>query len=285
LTTFDVKKTSHTKVWWKCKKDHSWEAKVSNRHNGRGCPYCAGQKICEDNCLAAINPELVKEWHPTKNGDLTPSDVMPSTARKKIWWVCVKGHEWRESPNKRNSGDDCPYCSNHRVCSDNCLATIDPVLAKEWHPTKNEITPSDVTSRSGKRAWWICSKGHEWDAIIGSRARGNGCSRCLTKTEEKCRKIFENIFGKPFYKDRKALGCNLELDGYCEELKLAFEYNGAQHYKFVKFWHKTADSLAKQQERDRRKARLCKEKGIKLITIPYTENDRLEEFIETSVIS
>jgi hypothetical protein len=62
------------------------------------------------NDLETINPELVKQWHPTKNGDLKPSDVV-SGSKKKVWWICNEGHEWEASilnRAKKNSG--CPHC-------------------------------------------------------------------------------------------------------------------------------------------------------------------------------
>ena len=56
---------------------------------------------------------------------------------------------------------------------------LKPSLVKEWHPTKNvEIKPYDVTPGSGKKVWWICQKGHEWQAVIYSRSRGSGCPYC-----------------------------------------------------------------------------------------------------------
>ena len=286
LTPFDVKRTSHKKVWWDCFNGHTWKAQISNRHNGKGCPYCAGQKICDDNCLATNNPGLVQEWHPTKNGDLTPKDVMPSSGKKR-WWLCARGHEWEVSPNKRtSSGDNCPYCCNQRVCLDNCLLTMNPQLAKEWHPIKNEnLTPGDVTPGTGKKVWWICQNGHEWEAVVASRSTGIGCPHCFYKTEEKCRLILERLFNKPFPRVRPFLkrGIRLELDGYCEEIEVAFEYNGEQHYKRHPLWHRKNGSFEKQQDNDRLKARLCEEKGIELIVVPYTENHKLEEFLQKSV--
>ena len=62
------------------------------------------------------------------------------------------------------------------------LAELNPLLAKEWHPTKNSgLTPFDVTEGSNKKAWWKCDKGddHEWEAPISDRSnRGRGCSIC-----------------------------------------------------------------------------------------------------------
>jgi hypothetical protein len=103
---------SSEKVWWKCEKEHEWPATVSNRSNGRGCPYCAGQKVCEDNNLEFLYPNLAKEWHPTKNGDLNPSDVTPGS-HQKVWWKCLKKpkHEWPATVNNRARGSGCPYCA------------------------------------------------------------------------------------------------------------------------------------------------------------------------------
>lgn len=136
-------------------------------------------------------------------------------------------------------------------------------------------------SRSRKKCWWKCfKKQHEWEAVVSNRSSGTGCPYCIFfKHEAECRTVFEKLFNKPFRKTRAIFGNQLELDGYCEELKLAFEYNGIQHYERLPHWQKTSDDFLKQQKRDIKKARLCKEKGIRLITIPYTENHRLEEFI------
>ncbi|MBW2174586.1 MAG: zinc-ribbon domain-containing protein [Deltaproteobacteria bacterium] len=86
--------------------------------------------------LRVVNPALSKEWHPTKNGTLTPRDVAPNS-HKKTWWICDKGHEWQAKVQSRNKGSGCPYCAGRAVCIDNCLQTINPDLAKEWHPKKN----------------------------------------------------------------------------------------------------------------------------------------------------
>ncbi|MGY8918550.1 MAG: zinc-ribbon domain-containing protein, partial [Flavobacteriales bacterium] len=66
--------------------------------------------------LAEVNPELAKQWHPTKNGDLTHSDVT-STASKKVWWKCGKGddHEWEATIVNRSKGSGCSICSGHKV--------------------------------------------------------------------------------------------------------------------------------------------------------------------------
>jgi len=173
---------SHKKAWWKCPKgnDHVWKAAIHSRLK-HGCPICSGQKVLESNSLGVLYPKLAKELHPTKNGDLTPFDTSPGS-HKKVWWKCLKGedHEWQAEIRHRVKGIGCPFCSNKRVSKDNCLAKTHPELANEWHPTKNnEIKPHDVTYGIGRKVWWKCKHGHEWQAIISNRARrGDGCPYC-----------------------------------------------------------------------------------------------------------
>lgn len=55
--------------------------RVSHRANGHGCPYCSGRLATEDNNLLIVNPMLAQEWHPTKNGDLKPINVLPNSGK------------------------------------------------------------------------------------------------------------------------------------------------------------------------------------------------------------
>ena len=62
------------------------------------------------------------------------------------------------------------------------LAKLHPDLAKKWHSTKNRnLKPTDVTPGSHQKVWWICEKGHEWEATVSSRVSGNGCPYCAKK--------------------------------------------------------------------------------------------------------
>ncbi|NIP32735.1 hypothetical protein GWN26_07380, partial [Candidatus Saccharibacteria bacterium] len=173
LSPKDVTPRSNKKVWWQCKKGHEWQSTVSHRSRGQGCPYCSGRNATKENCLESVNKALAKEWHPTKNGTLTPANVTPGSG-KKVWWLCRNGHEWQAFISNRSKGIGCPYCSNKKACKDNCLATINPKLAKEWHPTKNGIlTPKHVLPGTNKKVWWRCKKGHEWETFINNRSAGN----------------------------------------------------------------------------------------------------------------
>ena len=147
------------------------------------------QKIIESykqgflaNSLGTKYPELAKQWHPTKNGGLSPESFTPGS-HEKVWWRCEKGHEWKAEIKSRVSGVGCPVCAGKSILIGyNDLATTNPELVKEWHPTKNgTISPHNVTKGSDKKIWWICERGHEWEASVSSRIRGRGCPYCANR--------------------------------------------------------------------------------------------------------
>lgn len=181
---------SHTKVWWKCNKGHSYEMMIKNKYKGYGCPYCSNHKLLKGyNDLETVYPNIAKEWNYNKNNGLLPSDVLYGSS-KKVWWKCALGHEWEATIDNRIRNHNCPYCCGSRLLSGfNDLQTINPILASEWHPTKNgNLKPSDVTSQSDKKVWWFGKCGHSWKAKINNRANGNGCPICankLPKTQER----------------------------------------------------------------------------------------------------
>jgi hypothetical protein len=134
--------------------------------------------------LSVTHPHLATEWHPTKNGELTPDKVI-AASKKKVWWRCPMGpdHEWQATLDSRmTQGTGCPYCRGLRASVTNSLASLFPEIADQWHPTKNEdLSPDMVVSGSGKVYWWKCPEGpgHEWQARISHRTRaGSGCPYC-----------------------------------------------------------------------------------------------------------
>ena len=135
--------------------------------------------------LADLFPDVAAEWHPTKNGDLTPADRTAGSS-KKVWWKCpvADDHEWSTVINNRtNRGDGCPCCSGRQVSITNSLQSLFPEVAAQWHPTNNgDRRPTDVVAgSSSKKVWWKCPKGddHEWPAKPNERTfGGNGCPHC-----------------------------------------------------------------------------------------------------------
>ena len=107
-------------------------------------------------------PDLVNEWHPNKNGELTPQHFTHGSS-KKVWWLCSKVHSFDSviyaRTGKQRNG--CPYCAGKKSSEDYNLQKLFPEIAKEWHPTKNgKLTPKECTQGSDKKVWWICPKNH-----------------------------------------------------------------------------------------------------------------------------
>lgn len=107
---------SECEVWWRCKHGHEWETKILNRtrkENPTFCPYCSGRKVCIDNCLSTIRPDLALEWDYIKNKGLTPHDVTKGYGR--VWWICKKcNHSWNIQVSKRYHGNGCPQCKESK---------------------------------------------------------------------------------------------------------------------------------------------------------------------------
>ena len=183
---------SGKKFWWKCPRgpDHEWSATVNDRTSTHktGCPFCAGKRVSITNSLESLHLAIAAEWHPTKNGGLTPEDIVAHT-NKRYWWKCPRGwdHEWESSPNTRTTKKGiCPFCDGKRASVTNSLASLAPETAAEWHPTKNRSAkPENVTARSGVLRWWKCPRGadHEWRATPDNRTKSGGtrCPFCMNQ--------------------------------------------------------------------------------------------------------
>lgn len=198
---------------------------------------------------------------------------------------CTAGHEFSRRYGNLTQNPKCPTCKKQEVKQYNkldleywikyCKDKDIEVLSNKY---KNARTALHLKCK-------ICScEFHNSPCNIKA---GSGCPKCnnaTSKVEEKVREIFESKFGKlfpsirPNFMKNPKTKMNLELDGYCEELKLAFEYDGEFHYKENPY---RSEGLQKRKELDRLKDMLCKKNKVKLIRIPYTEKDNLIEFIES----
>ena len=204
LDSSEVSYGSGEKVWWYLPYDDpvtgkhfnfEWEARINNRVNGRECPFISGKAIWVGyNDLSTTHPELVKQWHPTKNA-LLPTEVSAG-ARELIWWYLPYddpetgkhfNFEW-EAWLYNRTGDNatgCPFLTGKAVWKGfNDLKTRYPELAKEWHPTKNAKKSSEVTIKSNDEVWWYLPYddpetgkhfNFEWKDTVSHRTEGRGC--------------------------------------------------------------------------------------------------------------
>ena len=294
LTPFEVVNGSKKRVWWKCDEanDHEWEAAICDRFIGNGCPCCRGFKVVLSNCLATTHPNISKQWHPTKNINLTPYDVTFGS-NKKVWWKCdiSDDHEWKSYvASKTNSltSNGCPCCSGLKTVLSNCLATTNPEMAKQWHPTKNALTPFDVTSGSGKKVWWKCKNNHDWIAKINYVANcinlgGTGCSLCYDSNGEKAIKSILNKINIHYEISKTFDDCRhekkLRFDFYLTKHNILIEYDGIQHFKEIDFFG-GVNGLLGNKKRDKIKNEYASKNNIPLLRIPYTKFNSIESEIK-----
>jgi hypothetical protein len=162
----------------------------ARKRNKDGLCRCSANR-CQSRLLisrgkksVASYRHLVKQWHPTKNGDLKPEDVIAGSGDN-VWWLDdVCGYEWQASPHARTrkQGTGCPACNGDAATPANCLSVTHPKIAAEVFPTKAfPLTAHDVMAGSGKLLNFKCKElGHEFQSRPQDRTRknGTGCPDC-----------------------------------------------------------------------------------------------------------
>ena len=184
LNPASLTKGSDKKAWWRCERGHQFEKSVYEMSKS-GCFYCSNKKLLVGfNDLATVRPDLAAEFDASKNGGLTPQDLLFGTS-KKVWWRCHVGHSFESKVSQRNfSGSGCAVCKGKRSepgFSD--LKTKYPQIAESWDMELNEgLVPENFSPTSAQKVWWKCPKGHSWLMQIGARvAHGQGCAVCANR--------------------------------------------------------------------------------------------------------
>jgi len=260
ITPDQITHGSHKKVWWKCSKGHEWQAIIPNRLKGYGCPYCSGRyAITGINDLQTMFPDIAEEWHPTKNENTKPSEVLPQS-NIAYWWLGKCGHEWKSNPyNRTKNKQGCPYCAGQKVLAGfNDLATTNPEMLKEWDYSKNDVLPTMVSAGSARKIWWLCPLGHSYKSALYSKCKNthSGCPICEKENkssfpEQALFYYVKKAFPDAINSDRSAIG--MELDIYIPSINTAIEYDG-------NVWHQN-------NKLEETKNSLCKENNIQLIRV------------------
>lgn len=170
-----------------------------------GCSVCRGRETRAANATIreaafaegyeipgrTLNPELVEQWHPTRNGKLLPAGLSPGS-RRVVWWrepSC--GHEWAATPADREKRERlrCPEC---RTILDS-LAYHYPDLAAEWSPD-NPLTPWYVRPSAVLPfvPEWVCSTDptHTWRVATSVRVNGSDCPLCRERGKSRVELLY-----------------------------------------------------------------------------------------------
>ncbi len=255
---------------------YEWKPRWNKILQGQWCPNCAGRPtITISDCITLAKERNIECLETAYINYCTP-----------MRWKCkICDHEWKNNfDNLRNKNQGCPGCYGN--------AKLDINACHKAARKHGGICLSDRYINVDTKYIWKCGKcDNEWTATLYHvKSRNQWCPKCSKKfnrSEELCRDILEEIFGRKFPKLRPAWLYGLELDGYCKEEKIAFEYNGIQHYIFTPAFHRTPEDLEEQKQKDFKKMQILSDKHIDIIVIPYTYtfNDRVSllAFIEGEI--
>ena len=216
---------------WRCINGHEWHASLNNvKDGGTWCPACALQ-------AQRLSLKDADEVAKSRGGRCLSKRYVNCLERLK--WLCRKGHKWSASLNSvKNQGSWCPHCMGN--------APLSLKVAEHVARSRQGECLSTTYVNSVEHLTWRCSNGHIWLASLTNVKGGSWCPECATgKSEREVREILEqSIFpGSSFRKCRPKFlrterGGRLELDGYCKERGIAFEYQGEQHYNPASWFHK-----------------------------------------------
>jgi len=246
-----------------CDKGHTWETTWKELQNGQQCPTCNWPPCPKkyDNKFRRGQLETAHKIAIEHGGKCL--SITYGNNRDMLEFCCAKGHEWKTTyKNVVNCGSWCPQCLENSYLKIEDLKTI----AIE----RGGLCLSD--DRKVGKLRWQCCFGHEWEASVGNIVSNNSwCPICASGlNEEVCRYCLELMVGHKFPKSNPPWLKNrhrnqLHLDGFCEELMLAFEYQGEQHFRQVDYFH---HDFQRTKDNDVDKAIACVNYGVSLICIP-----------------
>ena len=252
--------TAGKNLRWQCEHGHVWEASSHSVKAGSWCPVCGHLRSGKKR----LSIEEMRDIAHSHGGKCLSTSYQNTDS--KLQWECGKGHTWLAIPSAVKKGHWCPECAGvKRLTIENAEELArergGECLSKEYHS-------------SGGRLKWRCAEGHTWMGQYNNMASGGWCPECSAGLGERiCRAYFEQMFGRDFAKARPGWlinsdGYQMELDGYCEDLALAFEHQGRQHYRELENFFYSREQFAKRKRDDLRKKTLCQQHGITLIEIP-----------------
>ena len=273
-----------TKLKVRCEGNHEFDISADNLKHGKWCPECKRQNHSKRMALGFWSVNKLREFARDRHG----GDCLATAARdmlSKVPWTCLKPKHapFEAVIAKVLRGQWCPACWQERREPPKPAIPFERVVeaVRERGGKIVGIGSDGIWKGSRTRLVVTCSNGHEWSVDSSNLLyAGSWCPECLNKGERIVRAIFETTFGGKFPKSKPGWlvskkGRKLELDGYDQELKIAFEYQGPHHY--------SDDDYVKARDAIKRQA--CAERHVRLIEIdaikrPYPADNVLSKVVE-----
>ena len=238
---------------------------TNERKDGQpGCTKCYtafGRRSKLDVYLVAV-----QNYAESRGGTITTRQI--NSAKERVTFKCSNEHEWDSVAEAIiNQRTWCPHCAGQTLRT---LNELDQIAESRG----GRLLSTAYVNVDAKYDFQ-CVLGHRFSNSFKKVEGGQWCPTCNKGkiSEEVSRTVFEQLFGMPFQKERpqwlrNSRGRLMELDGANLELNIAFEYQGAQHFK--KNLYMTDDTkLVQRIADDERKKQLCKRHGITLVVLTY----------------
>ena len=266
-----------TRLKWKCEFGHIWLADLHSVKSGSWCPVCGHQKSGR----RPLSIEEMRKFAALHGGKCLSENYINSDTKLK--WMCKNGLVWMALPLSVKKGYWCAECTGQKKLTLEQMQRV----AKE----RGGRCLSTEYKASNRKLQWQCAEGHTWFAAYNNISIGGRCPECSSGVGERiCRTYFKQIFGKKFAKTRppwliKKDGFQMELDGYCEELNLAFEHQGRQHYEQIDHFYTSEEQFLKRKADDKRKVYLCEKHNITLIRVLQIPDSLHVSKVQTYIIN
>jgi hypothetical protein len=100
----------------------------------------------------------------------------------------------------------------------NCLADTNPEVILKWDFEKNAeengLTPYNVTAGTKYKAWFKCSRGHQYESMIRKQVQGHGCPICYNTYGKSNNNLVEIYLLKKQISELKQSDSNFSPEDY-----------------------------------------------------------------------
>lgn len=270
---------ARTKLEWKCSNpEHkSWFATLRIFYDNNWCYHCYNESKTQP--FKKINGlQIAKEHAKSKGGECLSTKY--TTSNHKLEWKChnPEHKSWLATFSKVVTANRwCPRCSG-KFDKNEMLQ-----IAKDYAILRGGFCLSQEYFNNEKLLKWECANHHIWESsfrnVVPKKHWCPECGRYNNIQETRVRSFLNYLLNANFVKIKLPWNFNpinknlLELDGYSDELKIAFEFQGEHHFRLA--YGRDEDSLQYIKELDKQKIINCEKNNVKLLIIPILpEKDR-----------